>query len=80
MCVCAAAAQHWHIWGTQQPLTPSCEEMDGALFIPLHPGQDLFVCNMAELPDRKLVLIGRVLPRLQRGYCNSRTSALSRAM
>lgn len=62
MCVCvyvresffsSHTAQHWHIWGTQQALPPSCDEMDGALFIPLNPGQDLFVCNMTELPDRK---------------------------
>lgn len=65
------AAQHWHIWGTQQPLAPSCDEMDGALFIPLHPGQDLFVCNTAELPDTKWDLIGRVLLRLRQRYCNS---------
>ena len=32
---------------------PSCDEMAGSLFIPLHTGQDLFFCIMAELPDRK---------------------------
>lgn len=35
---------------------PSCDEMAGALFIPLHTGQDLFYCIMAELPDRKISL------------------------
>lgn len=60
------AAQHWHIWGMQWSLAPLLWWNGRSSFIPLHPWQDLFVCNKAEPPDSKWDLIGRFYPDLSR--------------